>query len=723
MRRPSWSESAAAGVPSMWPMITRPTSGCWESPRQGGQRVGVLWRLRSECGKRWWRSSGCLLSAGPAGGCAVLKQTTTALTFRGRVADGARAGSVSARWYQRTPPRRSEGARRRPRGTAGEPSAKCGCRTGFRARLGRRRGRGLGSRSRTPTAARRSARGAAADAPASRAASVHRPSRAACADSPASASPTMNWSSTWRASARQSRKRALAVLAAAADEHQPGVVDQRLDEPAVVAVAAPQLERLVEALLGLVEPAVDHGVPALLGQRPGGAVGISRRAVELERLAGERAGALPLLRRARTRRPGSAARRRPAIGSPTPRAAATAASHERGGVGGGDEHRPAARARQRRGLDGRLARPRARRRARPAAALRPRRSGPGRARARRPSTGRSRGARGQRPRQRGERLASQPRTSWAWASQGSARANAIATRSASSAAPARSSRSKARRMLPRSCASRSSHSRRSVRAASLRSAARSSRGSSARAGARAPRGPRRRPPARRRTRGPCRASRTAAARPGAVGPQQRGLVEQRCDEPPRASARARRRRPPPRPRARRRPRRPSAGTSSRRSGSSSASQDHSSVARSDRWRAGRSRGPPVSSSSRCSSRSSSAGSGSSRARSAASSIASGSPSRRAQMASTIARSSSKRPVAPDRPRARDEQRRGVRRRQRLHPVDVLGREPQRRRGSSPARSGSAPRPAAGPPARRRRGSGRSRRAPAAPARRASRRPS
>ena len=71
---------------------------------------------------------------------------------------------------------------------------------------------------------------------------------------------------------------------------------------------------------------------------------------------------------------------------------------------------------------------------------------------------------------------------------------------------------------------------------------------------------------------------------------------------------------------------------------SSDSQDQSSVARSERWRSGRSRGPKVSSSRRFSNRSSSDGSGSSRARSAASSIASGRPSSRAQIASTTVES-------------------------------------------------------------------------------------
>jgi hypothetical protein len=53
-------------------------------------------------------------------------------------------------------------------------------------------------------------------------------------------------------------------------------------------VAAGRLERLARALLGRVEAAVDHVVAALLGQRRRGAVGIARRAVERERLPGER---------------------------------------------------------------------------------------------------------------------------------------------------------------------------------------------------------------------------------------------------------------------------------------------------------------------------------------------------------------------------------------------------------------------------------------------------
>ena len=133
-----------------------------------------------------------------------------------------------------------------------------------------------------------------ADAPASCAQSVQRPSVPATVDSPASASPTMKRSSTWRAMARQSRKRAWAVAAVALHEREPGAVDQRLDEPAVVAEAAAQLERLVEVLLGVLGAGRDHVVPAELGQRRGGAVRVAELAVELERLGGERHRAVPV---------------------------------------------------------------------------------------------------------------------------------------------------------------------------------------------------------------------------------------------------------------------------------------------------------------------------------------------------------------------------------------------------------------------------------------------
>ena len=43
----------------------------------------------------------------------------------------------------------------------------------------------------------------------------------------------------------------LRVAGVALHEREPGAVDQRLDEPAVVAEAAAQLERLVEVLLGV----------------------------------------------------------------------------------------------------------------------------------------------------------------------------------------------------------------------------------------------------------------------------------------------------------------------------------------------------------------------------------------------------------------------------------------------------------------------------------------
>ena len=163
-----------------------------------------------------------------------------------------------------------------------------------------------------------------------------------------------------------------------------------------------------------------------------------------------------------------------------------------------------------------------------------------------------------------------------------------------------------------------------------------------------------------------------------------------------------------------------------RSGSSSASQDHSSVARSAAA-PGRSRGPPVSSSSRCSRRSSSAGSGSSgRGRPPARSRAAARPDVRRWRRRPRGPRRQLRSALEGRCRARDEQRGGVRRSQRLNPVDLLGRQPRRAPGWWPAPSGSAPRPAARRPAWRRRGSGRSRRARAtqgAPRAPASRTPS
>ena len=113
------------------------------------------------------------------------------------------------------------------------------------------------------------------------------------------------------------------------------------------------------------------------------------------------------------------------------------------------------------------------------------------------------------------------------------------------------------------------------------------------------------------------------------------------------------------------------------SGSSKASQDHSSVARNDRWRTGRSRGPPL------------------RARAGAPAVraapAAAAPravgrelDRQRQAVQARAdridecRSVVQFAVGPCRPSPRDEQGRGVLRCQRLHAVGVLGAQPQRR---------------------------------------------
>ena len=153
------------------------------------------------------------------------------------------------------------------------------------------------------------------------------------------------------------------------------MVDQRLDEPPVVAVAAAQLERLAEVLLGLLQPAVDHVVPALLGQRRGGAVGIARRAVEAQRLAGEGVGALPAAARSHAPASVSSASAH-AIGSPTSRRGGHGGVAQRGCVRGGDEHRAPSQCGQRGGLDGRLAGFARRRQCRLAVASRHRRRRP-----------------------------------------------------------------------------------------------------------------------------------------------------------------------------------------------------------------------------------------------------------------------------------------------------------------------------------------------------------
>ena len=144
------------------------------------------------------------------------------------------------------------------------------------------------------------------------------------------------------------------LLAVTAHVHQPGVIDQRLDESPVVAVATPQLKRLAEALLGFLEPALDHGVPPLLRQRPSGAIGISNCSVKLQRLAGERVGTLPLL--SALARTGPGQQRigdRDRVLEPACRGHGGVA--QRGCVCGGDEDRAAAQSTQRSGLDGRFA--------------------------------------------------------------------------------------------------------------------------------------------------------------------------------------------------------------------------------------------------------------------------------------------------------------------------------------------------------------------------------
>jgi hypothetical protein len=145
-------------------------------------------------------------------------------------------------------------------------------------------------------------------------------------------------------------------LGAGPGQHQPGVVDQRLDEPAVVAVAAPQLERLTEVLLGLVQPAVHHRVPALLGQRRSGTVGLARLPVKHERITGELVGALP--GRGSLAGPGSHQQR---IGDQDRVPDVARCGHcrvaECGRLRGVDQYGPTPQRRQRRGLNGRLARP------------------------------------------------------------------------------------------------------------------------------------------------------------------------------------------------------------------------------------------------------------------------------------------------------------------------------------------------------------------------------
>ena len=118
--------------------------------------------------------------------------------------------------------------------------------------------------------------------------------------------------------------------------------------------------------------------------------------------------------------------------------------------------------------------------------------------------------------------------------------------------------------------------------------------------------------------------------------------------------------------------------SSARCGGSSTSHDHSSVARSERWRSGRSRGPQLSSSSRLLEALEQR-----RERQQPRAVG-GQLDRQRQPVQPRADLRDdvvvvgRRPVRPRRGHARREQRRGVGDRQRLHAVGVLGGQPQRR---------------------------------------------
>ena len=132
---------------------------------------------------------------------------------------------------------------------------------------------------------------------------------------------------------------------------------------------------------------MDHVVEALLAERAGDAVRVAGLAVERERLVGDRRRRAATPARAR-RRPRARAARRPAARERRARrATSTAASHSpsRGRVG--DQHGAAAERGQRRGLERAvIQRPRRSERLL-RAAPRPPRSAPARARAARPSTG------------------------------------------------------------------------------------------------------------------------------------------------------------------------------------------------------------------------------------------------------------------------------------------------------------------------------------------------
>ena len=144
------------------------------------------------------------------------------------------------------------------------------------------------------------------------------------------------------------------LVVAIAGQQQPGVVDQRLDETAVVALTAAQFEGLLEVLLGGVEASVHHVVPALLGQRGRRAVGITGLPVERPGLGSEHASAFPFLGALTC-----AGLRQESVGKED-RIAGLARRGDggvadAGGVGGGDEDGAAPESDQSGGLDGWLA--------------------------------------------------------------------------------------------------------------------------------------------------------------------------------------------------------------------------------------------------------------------------------------------------------------------------------------------------------------------------------
>ena len=152
---------------------------------------------------------------------------------------------------------RGPGVRRAPHARRRRQRRGRGVRT--RSHVGAERGARRGqlalvqSTSPTPTAARRSARGRPRRRrPAVRQSLPARPPVPPPPTGPPAPRRAMNWSSTWRAereAVEEARLRGSSAVAR--HEREPRAVDQRLDQAPVVAVAAAQLERLVEALLGL----------------------------------------------------------------------------------------------------------------------------------------------------------------------------------------------------------------------------------------------------------------------------------------------------------------------------------------------------------------------------------------------------------------------------------------------------------------------------------------